>query len=155
VRRGPRLALFSSADVLIVPGFMGSELVDDGPNGLIWIDPRLYTDPDQLLALELKRETDDDAGVPVRPRGAIPGLYAGLKYALEFSGYDVRTYGFDWRKHVDAAAAPLAELIRERAAARPRQFHLVAHSQGSLVARRAIQMLGPDLARRLIDTLVL
>ena len=35
---------FSNKSVLIVPGFLGSQLRDDGPagNDLIWIDPKLY-----------------------------------------------------------------------------------------------------------------
>ncbi|HEX4614164.1 MAG TPA: hypothetical protein VH092_38635 [Urbifossiella sp.] len=159
---GPGFAFFSSADVIIIPGFMGSELVDDGPvdPGLVWIDPWMATaGADRLLALRLKAGmSDEDAGAPgvvIRPRGAVPLIYGGLKYALEFSGYDVRIFGFDWRKHVDAAAAPLADLIRSRAGRQARPLHLVAHSQGSLVARRAVQMLGPDLARRLVDSLVL
>src|SRR5688572_12343515 len=34
---------FSSADVIIVPAFLGSELADEAPGGrgLIWIDPKL------------------------------------------------------------------------------------------------------------------
>src|SRR3954471_22392347 len=39
----PALSLFfSTDDVLIIPGLLGSELVDvTGRDGLIWIDPRL------------------------------------------------------------------------------------------------------------------
>ncbi|MBN9518555.1 hypothetical protein J0H58_08565 [bacterium] len=156
---GPAFGLFSSADVIIVPGFLGSELTDEtGGNGLIWVDPSMVvTGTDQLMALRLKEAIDDDAvhGVTVRPRGAIPLVYSGLKAALEFSGYDVRIFGFDWRKHVDASAAPLADAIRVRAGRRPRPLHVVAHSQGTLVARRALQMVGPDLSRRLVNSLVL
>lgn len=156
----PSPSLFSTADVIIVPGFMGSELTDETPrgHGLIWIDPTMArSGTSQLLALRLRPTTDQDAedGVEIRPRGAVPLIYAGLKYALDFSGYDARIYGFDWRKHVDAAAAPLADQLRARAGRRPRPFHLIAHSQGALVARRALQMVGPELARRLVDTVVL
>lgn len=152
------LAFFSSADVIIVPGFMGSELADETPNGkgLIWLDPGFVLDgTGELLDLRLGAGDADPDGVRVRPRGAVPLVYGGLKYALEFSGYDVRIFGFDWRKHIDASAAPLAELIRARTAARPRPLHLIAHSQGSLVARRALQMLGPEVARRVVNSLVL
>src|SRR5580693_4703022 len=39
----PPLGLFfSTDDVILVPGFLGSELVDtSGKDGLIWIDPKL------------------------------------------------------------------------------------------------------------------
>jgi len=156
---GPTLSLFRSTDdVIIVPGFMGSELDDvTGDNGLVWIDPLLVLDSDQLSTLQLKKEIDQDEteGVTIQANGAIPAIYGGLKYALEFSRYHVDIFGFDWRKHVDASAGPLAELIRARADQPPRPLHIIAHSQGSLVARRAIQLVGPELARRLISSVVL
>ncbi len=54
--RGPEMGLFvSTDDVVIVPGFLGSELVDQtGPDGLIWIDPKLVFDTHELLDLGLK-----------------------------------------------------------------------------------------------------
>jgi hypothetical protein len=156
---GPSLALFSTADVILVPGFLASQLADvAGRDGLIWIDPQLFLNSNELLDLQLAADTDDDLMAPkvaVRPDGAIPVLYAGLRTALEISRYHVQEFGFDWRKNVDVSAAALANVIRARASQPPRSLHLVAHSQGSLVARRALQMLGPDLGRRLIDSLVL
>ena len=35
-------AFFSNKSVLMVPGFMGSQLRDEGENGLIWVDPKIY-----------------------------------------------------------------------------------------------------------------
>ena len=158
--RSEGLGLLSTADVVLVPGFLASQLEDvAGDKGLIWIDPRLALDTDQLLDLKLAATNDDDdpraadPAVSVRPRGAIPILYAGLRAALEFSRYHVIEFGFDWRKHVDASAGVLMDLIRNRATDRP--LHLVAHSQGSLVARRALQLLGPEQGRRLVNSLVL
>ena len=48
-------AFISNKSVLIVPGFMGSQLKDYGNagNGLIWIDPKIYITPSQLSALQL------------------------------------------------------------------------------------------------------
>jgi hypothetical protein len=156
---GPSVSLFfSNADVILVPGFLASQLEDDaGGNGLIWIDPKLLLDAHKLLALELAAGADIDAtpGVAIRPDGAIPIIYAGLRVALELSRYHVQEFAFDWRKHVDVSANALADVIRDRANNSPRPLHLIAHSQGSLVARRALQLLGPDLGRRLVDNLVL
>lgn len=157
-RAGPSLALFSRADVIVVPGFLASQLTDvGGRDGLIWIDPKLVLDAGELLDLGLAADADTDAlpGVSVRPDGAIPVLYAGLRVALEFSRCHVQEFGFDWRKGVDESAAALAEVIRDRAGQSPRPLHLVAHSQGSLVARRALQLVGPDLGRRLVSSLIL
>ena len=162
-QRQANLRLFiSTDDVVIVPGFMGSELVDmSGPNGLIWIDPKLVFDADELMALGLKDfipdEPEQDAtdGVAIRPHGAIPLLYGGLKYDLEVRRYDVDIFGYDWRKNIEEAAEDLATLIRDRAGRRFRPFHLIAHSQGTIVARRALQLVGTDLARQLVSNLVL
>jgi len=155
-------AFFSNKSVLIVPGFMGSQLRDDGANGLIWIDPRLYVNAAEISALKLKPyddaswDTDADPAVHVRADGAVPVLYAGLRYYLETGRCEVRTAGFDWRKDMDQSAGLLVQQIQAFAGEHPRRpFFLVAHSQGSLVARRALQMLGRDEARRLVNRLIL
>src|SRR5262245_65550116 len=93
--RQPHLELFfSTDDVMIVPGFMGSQLDDvTGPYGLIWIDPKLLVDARELLQLALKAyqptKPDEDAadGVTIRPNGGVPLLYGGLKYDLEIRRY--------------------------------------------------------------------
>ena len=159
----PHLGLFfSTDDAIVVPGFLGSELVDvTGGNGLIWIDPGLLVDTSELRLLALnpfqsgQPDSDAVAGVTLRPNGAIPLLYGGLKYDLEVRRYSVDIFGFDWRKSIDESATVLAGVIRDRANRPFRPLHLVAHSQGTLVARRALQLLGADLAQRLVNTLVL
>src|SRR5262245_4943622 len=57
---GRSLSLFFSiADVIIVPGFLASQLSDStGGNGLIWIDPELDSRSGELLDLELTERTD-------------------------------------------------------------------------------------------------
>lgn len=160
-----RLGLFfSHSDVLLVPGFMGSSLRDTaGPHGLIWIDPLLFLGQGgrQLEALRLANfdpsRPDQDAtdGVRVEPTGAIPAVYDLLSTVLEFNRFSVQVAGFDWRKDIDRSAMLLADRIRNRLGQKPRPLHLIAHSQGSLVARRAVQLLGPDQARRLVNSLTL
>lgn len=167
VRRGAgaaRLGLLSTDDVFLVPGFMGSTLRDTGPKDrLIWIDPLLWKGQrgERLADLELApfrpNMPDLDAidGVRVAAGGDIPAVYDLLSLDLEFRRYDVQAVGFDWRKDLEREAEKLADRIRGRLGRRPRPLHLVAHSQGNLVARRAIQLLGPDQARRLVNTMVL
>jgi hypothetical protein len=159
---GPSFELFfSTDDVIVLPGFMGSELRDAGPNGLIWIDPTLPLHPGKLDALRLKGydpdEPDQDFGdgVNIQPNGALPLLYELLRWQLEFRRYSVLIFGFDWRKNIDESAALVADVIRARAARAFRPLHVVAHSQGTLVARRALQLLGAELARQLVNNLVL
>jgi hypothetical protein len=161
--REPHLSLFfSTDDVIIVPGFMGSALLDvAGGNGLIWINPRLVLCPDELLLLKLgpydprQPDRDEVPSVVIRAEGAVPLIYAGLQFDLEVRRYSTQIFGVDWRKELEESARALAALVRDRASRRFRPLHLVAHSQGSLVARRALQLLGADLSRQLVKNLVL
>lgn len=155
-------AFISNKSVLIVPGFMGSQLRDDKQYGLIWIDPKLYFSPGQLSALRLRAfesgvpDDDADPNVFVHEDGAVPVIYAGLEYYLESGRCEVRIAGFDWRKNIEESATLLVDTIQAFASENPgRPFFLIAHSQGSLVARRAIQLLGNATARRIVNRLIL
>lgn len=164
-RAGERVALFNSTDdVIVVPGFMGSELRDvaSGGHGLIWIDPGLVLNGLQLNALKLAPFRpgipDQDADFPrakIEARKAVPAIYDVLWTALEFIRYSVDIHAFDWRKDIQRSAMFLADKIRSRLGQPPRPLHLIAHSQGSLVARKAIQMMGAEQSRKLINNLVL
>ena len=153
-------AFFSNKSVLMVPGFMGSQLRDEGENGLIWVDPKIYATPSQLSALRLNPYSpdvpDSDAIASIREDGALPVIYAGLKYYLESGRCEVRTAAFDWRKNIEESAEILVGAIKSFANEHPnRPFFMIAHSQGSLVARRALQLLGKEAARRLVNRLIL
>lgn len=160
-----RLGLFfSTDDVIIVPGFLGSSLTDEtGGNGLIWIDPTLVLPGHgaELSALQLatfdegKPEFDAVSGVSIDSRGALPALYDLLRGDLEFRRYSVQIFPFDWRKDIGRSADLLSDLIRGRIGRKPRPLHVIAHSQGTLVARKAIQNLGAEQAHRLVNNLVL
>jgi len=157
------------ADVIIVPGFLGSSLTDStGPHGLIWIDPTLVLgSSEQLQALQLQQlgrftaaqlpspERDLQPGVTIHASGALPAQYDLLAWDLEFRRFATSIFAFDWRKDLERAAMSLADQIRARDGQRARPLHIIAHSQGSLVARRALQLLGATLARRLVNNLVL
>lgn len=162
-KSGARLELFfSTDDVIIVPGFMGSRLSDvDGPNGLIWIDPSLFIKGNQLNALKLASfqkgllDRDAVAGVRIEAPGPLPAIYDLMAADLELRRYSVTIHAFDWRKDIDCSAMRLADQIRARSGRKLRPLHLIAHSQGSLIARRAVQILGADQARRLVNNLIL
>jgi hypothetical protein len=155
---------FSTDDVILVPGFLGSSLTDVvGGNGLIWIDPGLVLPGGgaQLSALRLdafddrRPDRDADPRVRIESRGTIPAIYDLMRADLEVRRYSVQISPFDWRKDIARSADLLADVIRGRLGRKPRPLHIVAHSQGTLVARRAIQNLGDDQARRLVNSLVL
>ncbi len=154
-------AFFSTDDAIIVPGFMGSRLSDaTGGNGLIWIDPKLVINGDQLSALRLAHfagnvDTDAEPGVRIESYGSIPAIYDVMTLDLEVRRYDVQVFPFDWRKDIERSATLLADRIRARLGRKPRPLHVIAHSQGAVVARRAIQLLGAEDARRLVNNLLL
>lgn len=157
-------AFFSNKNVLIVPGFLGSQLRDEMPllNGLIWINPSVYWTPDVLSNLRLGKfqagipDADAKSAVKIREDSALPIVYSALRYYLESGRCEARIAGFDWRKNLDESALLLVDTIRAFANEHPeRPFFLIAHSQGSLVARRALQLLGKDEARRLVNRLIL
>ena len=160
---GRELGLFNSTDdVIIIPGFMGSALEDtSGKFGLIWIDPRIALDASELSELRLNdfvldgSESDADPSVKIQANGAVPLIYGLLQWDLEIRRYATTIFGFDWRKNLEESSNRLAAQIMARANQSFRPLHLIAHSQGTLVARRAIQKLGPGAARSLINTLVL
>ncbi|MEI8378620.1 MAG: hypothetical protein WCJ09_00735 [Planctomycetota bacterium] len=148
--------------VVIVPGFLGSALTDTfGDNGLIWIDPMLVTDGSQLSALKLATwgtspERDSTGGVRVDPSGVVPIAYDLLRWRLTLSGYDVSFFPFDWRKNLEESAQRFVIQIRSVSASSGGQkVRVIAHSQGSLVARRALQILGKSEADQLVDMLLL
>ena len=150
--------MFDSTDaVVIVPGFLASGLRDESPRGLgtVWLGPATAR---HMGALELApfdgREADLDPALKIGTDGALPILYDILRLALEVRRYTTEIHAVDWRKDLDLAARGLAGRLRSLGqGARP--VHLVAHSQGAIVARRALQHLGAIEARRVVRHLVL
>lgn len=155
----PRL-FFSTEAVIIVPGFLASTLSDSMPGGkgLIWVDPLLSL-RDELGALQLApydgTERDADPAVRVGAQGALPLFYDLLRADLEFRRYTTEIFPVDWRKDLEIAAGQLAARLKNRSIALKMPISLIAHSQGALVARRALQILGKTEARKIVKALVL
>jgi hypothetical protein len=155
---GPEL-FFSTDLVVLVPGFMASTLSDTAEEGLglIWIDPKIIID-DRLRLLQLGpydgREADLDPRARIQAIGPLPLVYDLLRLALEVRRYSTKVFPVDWRKDLDLSARRLAHRLRGLAS-QEKPIHLVAHSQGALVARRALQTLGAEEARRIVRNLVL
>jgi hypothetical protein len=152
----PTAELFFSTDqVVIVPGFLGSELSDlaAGGYGLIWLSPGIAF-ADRLGALRLApydgTEADAVAGVRVEATGALPLVYDLLRADLELRRYTTEIHPVDWRKDLDLAAQRLVNRLRALVRA-GRPIHLIAHSQGALVARRALQLLNEAADREALD----
>jgi pimeloyl-ACP methyl ester carboxylesterase len=159
---GTPKAFFSTDTVIIVPGFLASALSDTAPGGLglIWVSPWLYTNNEfgelTLGVYGANGDVDADPNLRIVSTGGIPVVYDLLRLSLEVRRYTTLTFGVDWRKDLEVSAQALKAQIETLASApKPLPIHLVAHSQGALVARRALQLLGPDRALELVKTLVL
>jgi pimeloyl-ACP methyl ester carboxylesterase len=113
-------------NVIVVPGILGSDLVDGDGKHLWLVPPRL-----DELALAEDGISEAGPSRTVQPTD-VNIVYALLSHALELS-WNVRTFAYDWRKNIP-------DLAQELAAAATSQFggeafHVVAHSMGGLIAR--------------------
>ncbi|MDR3636033.1 MAG: hypothetical protein P4L84_19680 [Isosphaeraceae bacterium] len=150
------LGLFFSTDlVVVVPGFLGSALSDVRPGGfgLIWVNPNvLFRDRLGLLQLAAyaSPEHDLDGSVEIEATGLLPILYDLLRADLEPRRYSVAVFPVDWRKDLDAAAQRLCARLQEMVAGSTKPIHLIAHSQGALVARRGLQLLDQAVGRQVV-----
>jgi pimeloyl-ACP methyl ester carboxylesterase len=70
----------------------------------------------------------------------LPLVYDLLRFALELRRYTTEVFPVDWRRNLELAAQQLVRRIRS-AILDGKPLHLIAHSQGALVARRALQIL--------------
>ena len=116
-----------SETVLILPGFMGSTLGEAGETS-VWFNP-LAIAAGQLSALRLPESAHYVAA------GVLPFVYLRLRWRLRAAGYRVHYWPFDWRL---APANLAARLLGELAATGGAPVHVVAHSQGGLVAAHAL-----------------
>ncbi|WP_437971116.1 metallophosphoesterase [Sorangium sp. So ce260] len=142
--------------VLLLPGFLGSGLVDHGRlfDDLVWVDL-----PQLLLYDGLDRLELDEDGARDRLPGAqiLPGRPLRLFYDLLGAhlavrgGCRVEPVAFDWRRRIDESAGELHRKIEMLNRGDPeRQVSLVAHSMGCLVCKRYFQLY-PEAAERRIE----
>ena len=152
-------AFLSTDAVVIVPGFLASALGDTaaGGFGLIWADPLLPI-RDELGALQLApydgRERDLYPKVRIGALSALPYLYDVLRLARGPAVHrrDLRGGLAEGRGALRRdAGGPAAGPGRAVVAADPPGGALA----GGAVARRALQLLGRDEARRIVKHLVL
>jgi triacylglycerol esterase/lipase EstA (alpha/beta hydrolase family)/CHAT domain-containing protein len=135
--------------VVLVPGIMGSQLSFNGR--LLWVSG-WHLAQGQFSALHVAAAEDDAVK-------ADDLLCLGYRATLEKLATEFNVVGFpyDWRRDVDAAARKLIDLLGTLVAQRTEDgavgdvpIHIVAHSMGGLVVRRARQ-LDRDLFTRLGD----
>ncbi len=130
-------AVPSLGRVVVVPGFMGSELRT--AEGTLWLDAtRLATGGFEALG-QVESE-------PVRV-GGILLEYLPLLAQLSRS-WDVVPCPYDWREPLDACTDALAATMRTVLRTGP--AHIVAHGAGGLVALRMIEK-HPELWAAMLD----
>jgi pimeloyl-ACP methyl ester carboxylesterase len=118
--------------VVIIPGFMGSNLVDSITSTPLWSATRLFS-----TRLEHMRLTDDggedaEPGVRIEPRGDFRPIYRGLMRDLRRAGNRVLFFAFDWRRPATEAAERLDDFIKANAG--DETVDLVTHSMGGVIA---------------------
>ncbi len=124
-------------NVVVIPGFMGSNLAAVGRDGHqeeVWLNPRLLTTGEfQRLRLAEDGRSSAKPHNDIRACGVMKRHYGEL--LLSLSGrWNVRSFWFDWRKDVRLAATQLEVQLRAWFADGA-AVHLVGHGLGGLVAR--------------------
>ncbi|MEV4158317.1 hypothetical protein AB0J48_35370 [Nocardia salmonicida] len=151
--------------VVVIPGIMGTELVDTDTGKLLWglrpgLLARLWLAPTAELApLAVDREKTSrvQPGRLLKFPALMPGLGSVEPYtrltrklrAVVRHPDAVCEFGYDWRLPVTHNAALLARVIEEHAAwwrirsDRPQaRVHLVAHSMGGLLCQALAEISG-------------
>ncbi len=168
-----QLAPKNKPPLIIIPGILGTELVNQKTQKRLW--PELFpADRDALLlpiaSASLRENRDDIVAARVIEQAdlgkLIPqiGVYAGLLQALEnYAGYkrgDIDNpasdggrdtfylFAYDWRRDNVEAALALAEKIAQLKAKLQQpelRFDVLAHSMGGLIARYYAMYGGRDV----------
>jgi pimeloyl-ACP methyl ester carboxylesterase len=138
-----RRKLRRGAQVLILPGIMGSKLGTASQrrksDQMVWFDPATIG-AGGLIDLALPE------GRRLGPRGVQLFGYARLLLELRQQGFDATLHSYDWRLGLEE----LGQLLAARIAASDQPVILVGHSMGGLVARMAIALLPKRKVRKLI-----
>jgi Lecithin:cholesterol acyltransferase len=143
----------SGGTVVLVPGGMASSLYDRGSvnPGQIWLKIRAllsgrFYDLQLAPYTNAQGESDLTTGVKIEADGTVPMLYDWLVTALWNDGWTPYVAAYDWRKDMenDSVAMNLKETIKQYAAG-GNPVHIITHSQGGIVGRKALQLLESDV----------
>jgi pimeloyl-ACP methyl ester carboxylesterase len=145
----------ASRTVILLPGILGSSLVDRDRlfDQLVWINlpELLMLGALARLALDSTGTVDAHANTRIVAEQPVHLFYELLSLDLRVSaGVQVEPVGFDWRRDIDALAVELRSKIETLAAGDPqRRFSIVAHSMGALVHHRYAQKFPNDALTRI------
>ncbi len=128
-----------SESVVVVPGFMGSELtaIRSGRSTRVWPDvDNLRAGWFQCLRLADDGRTSYDPTFDVQATAILNADYGELILKLS-ERWDVQPFWYDWRKDFEIAAAELEAHLWARCGRR--RTHIVAHSTGGMVVHALLQ----------------
>jgi pimeloyl-ACP methyl ester carboxylesterase len=137
-------------NVVVIPGFLGSELTAYSPGGgqePIWLNvQRLASDGIDRLRIGDGPSLDSDSE-HVEASGVLKRNYGELLLALA-ARWNVQSFAYDWRKDLNASADRFDAWLACKFSGQP--VHLVAHGAGGLVARAFIAR-HPERWQSMID----
>ncbi len=155
----------SRTPVIIVPGIMGSELVDVNSivNNVIWPNPTkiaLSISDDFLDILRM-----NVIGLPLNDSIVIKDIvreinqtnyFAGLISKLKQDGYiegiDLFVFPYDWRYEINNSTSDLAEKIDQiKTEVDVQKINIIAHSMGGLIVKEYLRNYGGDSVNNFID----
>ena len=151
--------------VVIVPGNLGSTLCDIGgappvDPGCIWLNPAALLKGrfrDLALAPYDGTENDADRQVCIRATGAVQGLFDMMQRHLTWNNIPSVVFPYDWRKEIDGLPTSPAIQLKELIGSLGDQgyrVHIVTHSLGGTVARRALHLLRCDSSEEAVRQIV-
>lgn len=126
------------ANLVFLPGVMGSSLASAGLGGIWWLDVASRRHIGDLR-LASDGDSDNDPRARVEPVGVMH-TYEGFLAATYASGdFGHRALAYDWRRPLRSSAPRLRDAILDMSAAGA-PVHIVAHSMGGLLARTTLMM---------------
>ncbi len=146
---------------LIVPGNFASTLDDMNQEFFrrIWMNSIAmmagrFRDLRLATYSDAQHEHDANSNVEIQATELLQGYYDTLRLNLMLDGFATVDFPFDWRKDVDnnVVAIELKNLIWRLGQKTP--VHIVTHSLGSHVARRALQLLKDDTSEDYVKGIV-
>ena len=141
--------------IILLPGIMGSTLRNiRGEIGLIWLNPIALVQGRLRLVRLAPDGTTNAEPTEIIASGLIPKPYFPLYLHLRWSGCDVLSFPYDWRRAPSVTAEVLAAFVRQQRIKDNRPIHLVCHSMGGLVARHYCRLY-PDEASSALAQIVL
>lgn len=156
--------------VIVIPGLIGSELVNGKSGEVVWFKPRRAKDDDLRLPVSPNLARNRDSLLPkdvlrTVKIGILPkaDIYEGLTKSLEARGYiegkwanpplkgyedTFYVFAYDWRRdNVENARLLIREIraLKQKLKKPDLKFDVIAHSMGGLITRYAAMYGDADL----------